>query len=398
VSEPAPILIAGGGVGGLALALALARQQRRTQVLEQQGSIQAAGAGIQLGPNGVRILQRLGLAEALKGLAGVPEGIVVHDGCSGRVLAQLPLGEWIAHRHGAPYWVAHRADLHAVLLAAAAAEPRIHLRTGFALTDMVERSGGIEARSASGDTAKGAALVGADGLWSRVRQAVSPASQPIFAGATATRAVIPAAATGGLPASMVGLWLTPGVHVVHYPVRAGAEMALVVIMAEDWQSREWDAVADAALLLARLQAFHWRLASVLAQVRHWRRWALYRLPQLPTWSRGRLTLIGDAAHPMLPYLAQGGALALEDALVLADSLAAGEEEASFRKFEALRRPRAQRVQRASWRQGRLYHLPPPLCWARDVLLRSLSPARLMARFDWLYGWRTGSGGLERLQG
>jgi len=392
-----PILIAGGGIGGLALAIALARRGRRSVVLEQRQNFATAGAGIQLGPNGVRVLQRLGLAGVLEPMVGAPEAIRVHGGRTGRTLAALPLGGWIAARHGAPYWVAHRSDLHGTLLAAAAAEPLVSLRTGFALTALAQGDEGVQATSAAGDRAGGAALVGADGLWSSVRQSLFPSCVPRFAGATATRAVIAASRAGALAMPAVGLWLTPGVHVVHYPVRGGAEIAIVVIAvenwpAENWQGRDWDVEADAAPLLARLRGFHASVTEVLAGVRDWRKWALHRLPTLPTWSNGRVTLLGDAVHPMLPYLAQGGALALEDALVLADCIATPAHglAGAFQAFEGLRRARAEQVQRASRRQGRIYHLPPPLSWARNAALR-LTPGRaLMAGYDWLYGWRAGN--------
>ena len=322
----------------------------------------------------------------------MPTAISVRAGRTGRPLAELPLGSWIAARHGAPYWVVHRADLHRVLLAAAAAEPLITLRLRFALATTTAVGGGVRATSATGETATGAALVGADGLWSRVRELICPGAAPRFAGATATRAVLPAAAAGLLAGSRVGLWLTSGVHVVHYPVRGGAEVAVVVIAAESGDdiraARAWDVALEAADLLRRVRGFDPRLRAVLAGVGDWRSWSLYRTPRLPVWSDGPVTLIGDAAHPMLPYLAQGGALALEDALVLADCLNAhaGADAAAFRSFEARRRARAERAQRASARQGRIYHLPPPLSLGRDCLLRVLPGARLMARFDWLYGW------------
>lgn len=392
-TTPAPILIAGGGIGGLALALALARIGRTSIVLEQRETFATAGAGIQLGPNGVRVLQRLGVAETLRPLVEVPEAVRVHDGKTGRVLANLPLGSWIAARHGAPYWVAHRGDLAATLLAAAAAAPRIQLRPGFALASVVETGDGVEATSTGGEMMAGTALVGADGLWSKVRPAVCPTLAPQFAGATATRAVMSAADAGALPRSVVGLWLSPGVHVVHYPVRAGAEIAVVVIAAEDWRGRDWEAEADRALLLAQIGGFHASLTSVLARVASWRKWALHGLPALPVWSAGRVALIGDAAHPMLPYLAQGGVLALEDAVVLADCLARRptDEPGAFRDFEAGRRARAGRVQATSRRQGRIYHLAPPLSWARDAVLRLAPGAWLMVGYDWLYGWRSDGG-------
>jgi salicylate hydroxylase len=357
--------------------------------LEQREVFAAAGAGIQLGPNGVRILQRLGLATALHPLVGQPDAIHVHDGPTGKRLATLPLGAWIADRHSAPYWVAHRGDLARVLFDAAASDRNISLRPGFAVAALIQSGDGVEAQCAAGDAVAGAALVGADGLWSRVRQVVCPSVAPRFVGATATRTVIPAAQAGRLAAPAVGLWLTPGVHVVHYPVRAGAEIAVVVIAAESWPEEGWEADADRGQLLARLAGFHPSLAEPLGAAPHWRKWALHKLAALPQWSVNRVALMGDAAHPMLPYLAQGGVLALEDAWVLAACISActGDEAAAFRRFEAMRRRRAERVQAMSLRQGRIYHLAPPLSWARNAVLRLAPATSLMAGFDWLYGWR-----------
>ena len=281
-----PVLIAGGGIGGLALALALAKSGRSATVLEQHDQFATAGAGIQLGPNGVKVLERLGLAPALRPLVGEPDAIRVHDGRTGSLLASLPLGRWIAARHGAPYWAAHRGDLHGALLAAAAAEPRITLRTGFALTAFAEEGESVTASSAAGATVAGCALVGADGLWSRVRAGVCPAHEPEFAGATATRTVLKGSDAGRLAEPAVGLWLTPGAHVVHYPVRRGSEVAVVVIAREDWRGSEWDAAADLGTLRSHLSGFHRSLGEVLTPVTEWRKWALYRLAPLPRWTWG----------------------------------------------------------------------------------------------------------------
>jgi salicylate hydroxylase len=388
MSARQPILIAGGGIGGLALALALARRDHPSVVLERQQGFVPLGAGIQIGPNGMQVLQALGIADALRPFAGVPEAIVVHAGPSGRVLTRLPLGNWIASRHGAPYWVAHRGDLHRVLLHAAASEPHITIRTGFDVVSVSQTETGVTAADRSGATVAGRALIGADGLWSTVRHSFSGMPAPEFAGATATRTVIPAGQAGRLGIPAVGLWLNPQAHVVHYPVRSGSEIAVVVIASETWQSREWDAEADAATLLAQLAGFHPSLTSVLRDVSSWRKWSLYRLPPLPTWTSGRVALLGDAAHPMLPYLAQGGALAMEDALVLANCVyAADNVSAGLERYASLRRDRARSVQAASARQGRIYRLSPPLSHVRDVVFRLAPATRLMARLDWLYDWR-----------
>ncbi len=384
-----PILIAGGGIGGLALAVALARRGHHSVVLERQDDFAPVGAGIQIGPNGMRALQALGVADALQPFAGVPETIAVHAGASGRILTQLPLGAWIANRHGAPYWVAHRGDLHRVLRDAAASDARIAIRTGFNVAAVAQTEAGVTVTDSSGATATGRVLIGADGLWSAVRQSLPHMPVPEFAGATATRTVIPAAQAGRLAIPAVGLWLNPQAHVVHYPVRGGSEIAVVVIASENWQGRQWDAEADAGALLAHLGSFHPSLMAVLRSVTPWRKWALYTLPPLPAWTGNRVALLGDAAHPMLPYLAQGGALAMEDALVLADCLCASDAvPATLDRYTVLRRARARRVQAASVRQGRIYRLSPPLSLVRDAVFRTVSPALLMSRLDWLYGWRS----------
>jgi salicylate hydroxylase len=284
--------------------------------------------------------------------------------------------------------VAHRADLARVLAEAAAASPDIALHTGWEVAKPAPGASGVDAADAGGRCVQGSALIGADGLWSSVRQLLAPAAVPVFAGATATRTVIHAADAGPLAMPAVGLWLSPTAHVVHYPVRGGAEIAVVVIAQEAWRSREWDAEADTGLLRASLAGLPAVLTDILARAPRWRRWALHTLPPLDAWVQGRVALLGDAAHPMLPYLAQGGALALEDAVVLARCLAASPHDipAGLARYQALRRARACRVQRASFRQGHIYRLRAPFAWARDAVLRATPGSALMAGLDWLYGW------------
>jgi salicylate hydroxylase len=389
VASERPILVVGGGIAGLALALSLARHGRTVVVLESRPRFETAGAGIQLGSNAVGILARLGVAERLRAKVAEPAALAVFAGRSGRALAELPLGAWCTARYGAPYWTMHRSDLHDALAAAAAAEPRISLRTGFALAAVRQETSRVLAQAVSGESVVGEALVGADGLWSVVRRAIWPSATPQFAGTTAARAVIAANSAGPLAEQRVGLWLGAGANVVHYPVRGGKEIAVVVIAREHWLAPGWDSRVEVESVLARVQGFHHALSEVLARGCDYRKWSLYRLPSLPSWSKGRVGLIGDAAHPVLPHLAQGGALALEDAFVLGELLRHDHTDipASLRRFEAERRGRAARVAALSRRNGRLYQLDPPLAWARDAALRLLPGAWLMAGYDWLYGWR-----------
>lgn len=385
----APILIAGGGIGGLASALALARRGIASRVLERQATFAEAGAGIQLGPNGIRILQDLGAAPHLEPLAGKPDAIRVFEGPSGARLADLPLGSWIAARHGAPYWVAHRADLQAALLRAVEHQPLIEVVTGFEVAHVRELPDAVAAQGPRGET-RGAALVAADGLWSRTRAHVLDLPPLAFSGKTATRTVIGrASAPEPFRANVTGAWLSPDAHVVHYPVRGGADIAVVVIAEEDWPGTVWGAAADRDALLKRAAGFAGPLREFLALGQDWRKWALYDPGALPRWVRGRVALLGDAAHPVLPFLAQGGVLALEDAVTLAASVAARREDiaAGFAHYERQRQPRAARVQAASQDNGRIYHLSGPMALARNLALRTLPASRLMAGYDWLYGWQ-----------
>lgn len=390
MSSDQPILIAGAGIGGLSLAIALARQGLPSRLLERRGELAEAGAGIQLGPNAVSVLTRLGVAERLEPAAGKPECLRVHDGASGQRLTELPLGRWMAERHQAPYWVAHRADLHAALLETALALPHVDLVTSAEVIAFSPRAGGIEARTADGSRHEGALLVGADGLWSAVRRQLFPKARLTYSGKTASRAVVDRARAAPPFSDMAtGVWLAPGGHVVHYPVRGGREIALVVILDEAWPGEGWGLPVDRDGLLGRLSAFSDRLTAFLSCAEDWRRWPLYDPEPLPRWSRGRITLLGDAAHPVLPFLAQGGALAIEDAETLAAALRMWRSAPALAidRYERVRRPRAMRMQAASRRNGRIYHLPKPASLARDLTLRTLPARRVMALYDWVYGWR-----------
>ncbi|MGE5267705.1 MAG: FAD-dependent monooxygenase [Deltaproteobacteria bacterium] len=390
-TPPQPlILIAGAGIAGLAAAIALARTGRAVTVFEKRRDASEEGAGIQIGPNGTRILHELGVAPHLLGTVATPESIRVMDGLSGRELTRLPLGQDIARRHGAPYWVVHRADLHAALRQTAASLPSITLRLGAEVKDATTAAGSVTARLADGEEMRGSALLAADGLWSKLRANVMGSPGLVFTGKCAFRTVLPAS---GLPAGIsqrdTTIWLRPAAHVVHYPVRAGRELAVVAIFDDRELGETWAGDVPAQTIASRAAAFPQPLRDLLLQTAAWRQWSLYR-PSAPTrWIQDRIALIGDAAHPPLPFLAQGGVMALEDAVVLAallDGAPAHEIPGRLAAYERVRRPRTTEVMEASARNGQAYHLDGVIRSARNALLSAMPPRLLMRQYDWLYGW------------
>ena len=387
------VLIAGAGIGGLTAALALARQGIEVTVFEQAEALQEAGAGIQLSANAVRVLVELGLAERLEPAIVEPTAVRLRAGSSGRDIAIMPLGAASLKRYGAPYWVVHRADLQAALIAAVAAEPRITLTLGTRVDHFwigVTRVRAIVNRGGSSTDHDGSALIGADGLWSRLRALLGDDAEPRFAGRTAFRAVVPAAQLQDRD-PVVNLWIGPGGHLVHYPIRGGAAVNVVAVTADRWRSYSWSTGADRDEVLRRFPSSAWAPAArqVLMAPERWQKWALYDRAPSTLWGHGPVTLLGDAAHPMLPFLAQGAAMAIEDAAVLAREIARspGDRVAALRNYEAARQLRTARVQRAARRNDFRYHLRQPAASVRDAVLRALGGERLLAQYDWIYRWR-----------
>lgn len=397
-SEP-PVLIVGAGIAGMTLALALARRGIASRIVERRQALSEAGAGIQLGPNATRVLRRLGVADALEACAGKPDAIEVHDGATGVLLSSLPLGRFLDERHGAPYRVVHRADLQSVLLGEVQRTADITLTLGFEVagigTDTDNTNSRAEAsrpalvRSVKGDTIAADVVIGADGVWSAVRDALFPGHPLTYSGKMAARTVIPSSlASRSFARPVTGVWLGSDAHVVHYPVRAHREIAVVAIIDEPVSREGWGTAITREAVLDRLRTFSTDLIGFLGHGQDWRAWSLYDPPPLPAWSRGRIGLIGDAAHPILPFLAQGGAMAIEDAEALAEALASdpAAPERALRQVEAARLPRVIKVQDAARANGRIYHFSGARKVARDLVLRTV-PARLVMRgYDWLYGW------------
>lgn len=387
------VVIAGGGIGGLSAALSLANAGARVQVFEKRADPSEEGAGIQIGPNATRILRRLGIAETLAKSVSAPQCLRVHDAVGGTVLTELPLGDWLAQRHGSPYWVAHRADLHRALKDAAEVHPQIELIAGTHIDRIWPAPDEVAVEAAGEVVGRGDLLVAADGLHSALRKDHFNVQDPHFAGKSAARSVIPMERVpGSIPRHAVGIWLSPEGHVVHYPVRGGMDMAIVVIRASDRSPPGWAAVVDTAWVHEAVDGFPSPVLELVSAASAWKRWSLYRMPPLETWVSGRIVLLGDAAHPVLPFLAQGAVLALEDGAVLAqvlgESIVSGTGLAeALSTYDTLRRPRALAVQAASKRNGEIYHLSGAMRHARNLVLRATPPSRLMAAYDWLYGWR-----------
>jgi 2-polyprenyl-6-methoxyphenol hydroxylase-like FAD-dependent oxidoreductase len=382
------VLIVGGGIGGLAAAIALGRRGREVTLLERSAFADESGAGIQLGPNATRALRELGVIEAIEAACFRPEAIWMFDALSGRRLATVPLGPRMEDRYGAPYLTLHRADLHAGLLKVCKRQRSVELRPSFDVTAVEDGSSDVEARGVDGQEVKGSSLIAADGLWSTLRSYVAPNAIPSFAGETAWRALLPRAEVPSpFDAPVVGLWLGPRAHLVHYPVRGGKDLNVVAVVEGGQAARGWNHHGDAAGLLNHFCRWAKLAQSLLEMAQSWRSWSLYRLPRLHRWSAGRIALLGDAAHPVLPFLGQGAALAIEDAVTLAANLEAcrGNTSLAFSRYEALRRERVKRVQHQAERLGRLYHLRGPSRLIRNLLLPQRREEAFLKGFDWLYG-------------
>ncbi len=390
------LIIAGGGIGGLTAALALARTGHRVTVLEQAAALAEVGAGIQLSPNASRVLVDLGLRDALDVHAITPRDIVVHSSRSGGEVARTPVGRSVEARYGAPFWVIHRADLLAVLAAAVAAEPKIELILDARFRDASPAPEAITVHATiAGEPRdlKADGLVGADGVRSRVRTKLRAGPPARYTGRTAYRATVPIDRVPEAFRDVTAMWLSPRAHLVHYPLRAGREFNLVAVVEDDWQSDGWSVPASRAEFATHFGLTgrsRWPEAArrLLDLPETWTKWALCGFEADFDWTSGAVTLLGDAAHATLPFAAQGGGMAIEDAAVLARVLdAANDVPAAFRAYETARKPRTRAIVEQAVSNGRLYHLPHALAVFRDVALKWGVGGQLLDRMDWIYRWR-----------
>lgn len=393
------IVIAGAGVGGLTAALALAARGFRIVVLEKAEQLEEVGAGLQLSPNASRVLVELGLTERLRLRAVTPEALCIMSARAGGELLRMPLGEAASARAGAPYWVVHRADLQSALAGAVADHPDIDLKLGATFEDVAPHAKGLTVVHRSGTIRRSdlaSALIGADGVWSTVRQHLFPEVQPRFSGLIAWRGTLDATQLPkDFTARRVQLWMGPNAHLVAYPIAGGRQINVVAVLPGTWNRPCWSTQGDPFEVMDAFAAPRWPPPArmMLTAVDNWRKWALFGVPDGCPWSQGPVALLGDAVHAMLPFAAQGAGMAIEDAAVLAQHLspeAAGSAAgiaAALKQYGRARQARVRRVQRTARQQGRIYHLSGPLAIARDLAIRALGPERMLARQDWIYGWR-----------
>ncbi len=384
------ISIVGGGIGGLAAALACSRAGSTIKLFECSQEFTEVGAGIQMGPNVVRVLQAWGLSDAVRSVAAFPERLQVRSATSGTELGALRLGATVVQRYGAPYATIHRADLHALLQTALQCSSEVELNLDSELIAFAQNDSGVKLQTASGRQVESDLLLGADGLWSRVRQELLDDGVPVATGHLAYRAMVPQKV---LPAKLrsqhITAWLGPQLHVVQYPVRGGDWLNVVAVVEGDMVGdiEYWDHGANVVKLRRSMAQTCGSLRELIHAIEHWRLWGLSIRPPVrgaDELARGRVALLGDAAHPMLPYLAQGAGMAIEDAQTLArvlqdDSLPVPD---ALRKYANARWQRNARVQARAVRNGQIFHATGLIRWGRDVAMRLLGERLLDV--PWLY--------------
>ncbi|MBM3646299.1 MAG: 3-hydroxybenzoate 6-monooxygenase [Alphaproteobacteria bacterium] len=382
------ILIAGGGIGGLAAALALAQKGMASLVLEKAAQLGEIGAGIQLGPNAFHCFDRLGVGEAARGMAVYIDQLRLMDALADGEITRIDLGQAFRARFGNPYAVVHRGDLHGVLLQGCRDSALIELRTSAEIVGYAQDGSSVAARLASGGEVRGAALIGADGLWSNIRRQVTADGPPRVSGHTTYRSVIP---TERMPEDLrwnaATLWAGPKCHIVHYPLSGWKVFNLVVTYHSDAPEPVAGKPVPTEEVRKGFSHVCARAQSIISHGKDWRMWVLCDREPTDRWLDGRVALLGDAAHPMLQYMAQGACMAIEDAVCLADSLHRTEtpEEglATYRDRRVLRTTRLQLMSRAMG--DHVYHPAGPRAALRNAIMSGKTQAEWLDTLEWLYG-------------
>lgn len=394
MTKDLPVLIAGGGIGGLATAIGLAQKGIRSLVLEKAPELGEIGAGIQLGPNAFHAFDYLGVGDTARAMAVYIDNLRLMDAMDGTEITRIPLDDAFRARFKNPYAVIHRGDLHGVFLKACEAHPLVGLRTASEVKDYDQDGSSVTAILASGERVRGSLLIGADGLWSNIRKRVVGDGAPRVSGHTTYRSVIP---TEEMPADLrwnaATLWAGPKCHIVHYPLKGWKMFNLVVTYHNDAPSPE----AGVPVTHDEVKLGFKHVAPVARQIidkgQNWKRWVLCDRDPVTNWVDGRVALLGDAVHPMLQYFAQGACMAMEDAVALAHHLSERPDapEAALAAYQSLRRLRTARVQLQSREIGsHVYHPAGAHAALRNAVMRARSPQNWYDIVDWLYG----STGLE----
>jgi salicylate hydroxylase len=390
-ANKAPVIVVGGGIGGLSAALALSRKGIPVQVLEQAPEFMEIGAGIQLGPNVFRMFEVLGLTKQMFHWCAFPEGLEFRDSINAETIVDLKIDKRFHDKYHAPYGVIHRADMLNVILDACKQSNLIKLATSQKVVSIDDTGSGVTVKTETGDIYTGAALIGCDGLWSTVREKIVGDGKPVVSGHIAYRAVLP---TSEWPKeyrlSKMIVWCGEKTHLVHYPLRRGELFNLVAVFHSDRYEEGWDTFGEPEELHARFADKCEAVRTLLQKVNSWKMWVLCDRPAIKNWSKGRITLLGDAAHPMLQYLAQGGNTAMEDAVCLANQIEAMSDdyEAAFKKYQELRYLRTARVQLMARVFGEIYHASGVNRELRNKVLREWGEQGGVD-MSWLYGEQPG---------
>lgn len=392
MSQQLPVIVAGGGIGGLAAALALVRQGFTVKVLEQSPQIGEIGAGIQLGPNAFHAFDALGVGEKARGRAVYTDYMIMHDAIDEYVVGRIPTGAAFRRRFGNPYAVIHRVDVHTSLLEGAQETGRVEFQTSARVERIEQDADSVTVFDQAGRAHRGVALIGADGVKSVVRaQYVN--DPPRVTGHVVYRAVVD---KKDFPADLqwnaASIWVGPNCHLVHYPLRGG-EQYNVVVTFHSRQREEWGVTEGSKEeVQSYFQGICPRARQLIDLPKSWKRWATADREPIGQWSFGRATLLGDAAHPTTQYMAQGACMALEDAVTLGEALRVNDNDfgKAFDLYQRSRVARTARIVLSSREMGRIYHAGGVERLVRNDLWKGRTPERFYDAMEWLYGWNAGN--------